>query len=119
MIVVAAIKLLRCLWGGNEYTVWAIQSDVECVGGVCPSGVPIIPPPEAAMRQIVLDDEQARTLAEAQSVELLDRRGNHLGYVDRDFTAEDIAIARRRSAARGPCSTTEQMIERLKSLGRP
>lgn len=71
---------------------------------------------------IVLDDDQARTLATAKdAVELRDRRGNPLGTVpprsraESGFTEEEIAETRRRLASDEPRLTTRQVLDRLRS----
>ena len=69
------------------------------------------------MPHIVVDDEQARIIFEsADSIEIRDRRGKHLGYVARGFTDEDIAVARARRASDEPRLTTEQVLDHLRSL---
>mgnify|MGYP003396285358 CR=1 FL=1 len=69
------------------------------------------------MTYIVLDDEQARLVAETpDSIELRDRTGQHLGYVAHGFTPEDIAIAKQRQASGEPCWTTQEVLEHLHSL---
>jgi hypothetical protein len=68
------------------------------------------------MQHIVVDDEQAKLIAEAtDTVEIRDRRGKHLGYVDHT-TEEDIAIAKQRLASDGPRYTTHEVLEHLRSL---
>ena len=69
------------------------------------------------MPHIVVDDEQARIIFEsADSIEIRDRRGKHLGYVAHGFTDEDIAVARARRASDEPRLTTEQVLDHLRSL---
>jgi len=49
------------------------------------------------MPHIVVDDRQAKIISEAaQTVEIRDQHGNHLGYVAHPFTDEDFAVAKRR-----------------------
>lgn len=71
------------------------------------------------MTHIVVDDEQAKLLAQAcGTVEIRDSHGKQLGYVAPVFTDEDIAIAKRRLASDEPRRTTQQVLERLRSLER-
>jgi hypothetical protein len=71
-----------------------------------------------AMTHIIVDDAQARILAEAtETVELRDRSGRVLGYVAHDFSEEDVAIARQRLASDQPRLTTEQVLRDIESLG--
>jgi hypothetical protein len=68
------------------------------------------------MQYIVVDDEQAKLIAEAtDTVEIRDRQGKHVGYVGH-ITEEDIALAKQRAASKGPCYTTQQVIDHLRSL---
>jgi len=68
---------------------------------------------------IVVDDEQARIIAASgESVEIRDRHGNYLGYVAHEFTAEDIAEARRRFASDEPRLSTGEVLHHLESLDR-
>jgi hypothetical protein len=69
------------------------------------------------MVKIVVTEDQARTISEAKDgVEFVDAAGNRLGFFARPFTDEDIAIARQRAASDEPRRTTQQVIDRLKSL---
>jgi hypothetical protein len=69
------------------------------------------------MEHIVVSDEQARLICEAtESVEIRDAKGAHLGYVAHGFTDEDIAVAKQRKASNEPRYTTEQVLERPRSL---
>jgi hypothetical protein len=69
------------------------------------------------MQCIVVDDEQAKLIAEAtDTVEIRDRQGKHLGYVAHGFTKEDIAIAKQRAASKEPCYTTQEVLDHLRSL---
>ena len=69
------------------------------------------------MVKIVVTEDQAKAIAEAkESVEIVDAAGNRLGFFARPFTEHDIAIARERAASNEPRRTTQQVIERLKSL---
>ncbi len=69
------------------------------------------------MPHIVLNDEQARIILEsAESIEIRDRSGKHLGYVAHRFTDEDIAIAKERMASDEPRYTTQEVLDRIQSL---
>jgi hypothetical protein len=69
------------------------------------------------MQHIVVDDEQAKLIAETTDpVQIRDRRGKHLGYVAHGFTEEDIAIAKQRAASDQPCYTTQEVLDHLQSL---
>jgi len=66
---------------------------------------------------IVVDSAQAKIISQATgTVEIRDPQGKHLGYVAHGFTDEDVAIARQRQASGEPRHTTEQVIDRLRSL---
>ncbi len=66
------------------------------------------------MSHIVVDDQQARLIAEAtENVEIRDRQGRHIGYVAHGFSNEDIAVARRRLASGEPRYTTPQVVDHL------
>ena len=70
-----------------------------------------------AVPHIVIDDQQAKIIAEATDwVEIRDRNGRHLGYVAHGFTEEDLAVARRRLASGEPRRTTREVLDRLRSL---
>lgn len=71
------------------------------------------------MTKIILDPQQANLLkASNGDVTIVDESGQVLGYVKRSsFTPEEIAEAKRRSQSGGPWRTTEQVMERLRSLG--
>jgi len=69
------------------------------------------------MPHIVVDDEQARIIAEsAENIEIRDRSGKHLGYVTHGVTDEDIAIARERMVSDEPRYTTEEVLSHIQSL---
>ena len=69
------------------------------------------------MVKIVVTEDQAKAIAAAEeSVEIVDAAGNRLGFFARPFTDDDIAIARQRAASDEPRRTTQEVIERLKSL---
>ena len=69
------------------------------------------------MPHIIVDDAQAKIISEAaESIEIRDRSGKHLGYVACGFDAEDVAIARRRMVSKEPRYTTQQVLEHIQSL---
>lgn len=66
---------------------------------------------------MIVDDEQAKLIFEShEGIEIRDRNGKHLGYVAHGFTAEDLAIARQRSASDEPRFTTPQVLAHLESM---
>jgi hypothetical protein len=67
--------------------------------------------------RIVLNEEQVRILAGAHGeVELVDGYGRPVGYVDRTFSKEELAAAKRRSESDGPWHTTAEVLAHLESL---
>jgi hypothetical protein len=69
------------------------------------------------MQHIVVDDEQAKLIAEATgTVEIRDRQGKHLGYVGRGPSPEEIAVYRQRIESDAPRYTTAEVLERLRSV---
>lgn len=69
------------------------------------------------MSQIIVDDEQARLIAQSKEpVQIRDRSGRVLGYVSHGFTEEDIAIAKERAASDEPRYTTQEVLNYLRSL---
>ncbi len=69
------------------------------------------------MPYIVVDDQQARIILEAeQGIEIRDRMGRHLGYIAHGFNEEDIAIAKQRMASDEPRYTTGQVLDHIHSL---
>lgn len=69
------------------------------------------------MPHIIVDDEQAKIICQsAESIEIRDATGKHLGYLARGFTHEDIAIARERMASDEPRYTTQEVLDHLQSL---
>ena len=69
------------------------------------------------MVELVVTAEQAKFLAEARdSVEIVDNRGNRLGFFARRFTDQDIALAALRAASGHPGKSTVDVIGRLKPL---
>jgi hypothetical protein len=72
---------------------------------------------EGVMSQIVLSDDQARTVRTATGpIEVRDRQGDLLGYVSPPPSDAEVAEARRRLVSNGPWYTTGQVIDHLKSL---
>jgi hypothetical protein len=71
------------------------------------------------MQHIVVDEHQAKLISEAaESIEIRDPRGRHLGYVAHGFTEEDIAVAKQRLASNERRYTTQEVLDRLRSLER-
>lgn len=69
------------------------------------------------MSHLVLDDEQAQAVTNSRGdIQVRDRKGNILGYMSPDFTAADIAEAKRRLASDQPRHTTQQVLKHLRSL---
>ena len=69
------------------------------------------------MAHIVIDDQQAKLIAESsESVEIRDRKGNRLGYVARGFSEADIALAKERRDSNEPRKSTQEVFEHLRSL---
>lgn len=69
------------------------------------------------MLHITVDEQQAKLITEAaESIEIRDRIGKHLGYVAHGFSESDIAIAKERSQSALPRLTTQQVLNHLASL---
>lgn len=69
------------------------------------------------MKHIVVDDKTARAIAEAgEAIELRDQQGRHLGFLTRGVSEQDIEIARQRLASDAPRYTTQEVLDRLRSL---
>jgi len=69
------------------------------------------------MIRIVATEEQAKTLAEArESVEIVDSRGNRLGYFTRPFSDEELRIAKERLNSDEKRRSTQMVVERLRSM---
>ena len=69
------------------------------------------------MPHIVVDDKQAKIIAEAkESIEIRDRHGKHLGYVAHQFTDEDLTIAKQRLSSDQPGFSTREVLDHLGSL---
>lgn len=69
--------------------------------------------------QIILSDDQLATIrAATDAVAIRDRQGKLLGYVSPPPTDEEIVLARRRAESAGPWHSTDQVLDRLKSLDR-
>jgi hypothetical protein len=70
------------------------------------------------MVELVVTAEQAKLLAEAKdSVEIVDGKGNRLGFFARQFSGRDVTIAISRVASGHAGRPTAEILERLKSLG--
>ena len=70
------------------------------------------------MVELVVTAEQAKLLAEAnESVEIVDGKGNRLGFFARRFSDREIAMAPCRAAEALPGHSTAEVLERLASLG--
>ena len=70
------------------------------------------------MVELVITAEQAQFLAEAKdSVEIVDGKGNRLGFFARRFSGHEVTSAAVRAAADQPGRSTSEVLERLKSLG--
>ena len=70
------------------------------------------------MVELVITAEQAQFLAEAKdSVEIVDGKGNPLGFFARRFSGREVTSAAVRAAADQPGRSTSEVLERLKSLG--
>ncbi|MGD0899399.1 MAG: hypothetical protein ABR915_16295 [Thermoguttaceae bacterium] len=66
------------------------------------------------MIRIVVDDEQARAIAQgADVVEIRNREGRILGYMMHGFTTDDVALAQRRLRSEEPRFTTQEVLGRL------
>ncbi|MEM8671808.1 MAG: hypothetical protein AAGG48_30095 [Planctomycetota bacterium] len=69
------------------------------------------------MVKIVVTEDQAKAIATAkEGVEFVDADGNRLGFFAHPFNEDDISIAQERAASDEPRRTTQQVIDRLKSL---
>lgn len=69
------------------------------------------------MLHIIVDDDQARLISQAaESIEIRDRGGKHLGYVAHEFTDDDIAVAKQRMTSGEARYTTQQVLDYLGSL---
>lgn len=66
------------------------------------------------MVKLVVSAEQAKVLTEArESVEILDPKGNRLGFFARPFSDHEIELARSRVTAGQPGRSTADVLERL------
>ena len=71
------------------------------------------------MAKIVVDEQQARAVAAAEdTLEIVAPDGRRVGYAVREFTAAEIAAAKRAHASDQPRRTTAEVLESLKSLDR-
>ena len=72
------------------------------------------------MIRIVVDDEQAKAIAQSTDVvEIRNREGRILGYVTHGFTADDVAVAQKRLRSEQPRFTTQQVLSRLRTAEQP
>jgi hypothetical protein len=70
------------------------------------------------MIRIVVDDEQAKAIAQStEIVELRNRDGRILGYVTHGFTANDVAMAQHRLRSEQPRFTTPEVLGYLRPVG--
>lgn len=66
------------------------------------------------MIRIIVDDEQARAIAQSTDVvEIRNREGRILGYVAHGFTADEVAVAQQRLRSEQPRFTTQEVLSRL------
>lgn len=78
-------------------------------------------PCEKAMKQIVVDEQQAEVIrSSARSIQVLDSAGKIIGYVTPAPPEAEIERIKARLAEgpSGPVYTTEQVMEHLSSLGK-
>lgn len=69
------------------------------------------------MPQLVVTPEQAQLLHAAQEcVEVVDLQGNRLGFLAPPIWQQELALARQRAQASEPRYTTDQVLERLRSV---
>jgi hypothetical protein len=69
------------------------------------------------MPQIVLTDEQVRTIEQANELVMVtDSRGNAYTPIRLELTAEQVAELKRRAATPGPTYTSDQVRRRLQAL---
>jgi hypothetical protein len=69
------------------------------------------------MIRITVASDQARMLREGQQpLEVVDEHGNAVGCYWKAFTSEEVAEARRRSAAEPGGRTTKEILERLSGM---
>ena len=85
------------------------------VDGVLFTTVPCLE--DVIMVKLVVSAEQAKVLTEArESVEILDPKGNRLGFFARPFSDHEIELARSRATAGQPGRSTADVLDRLASL---
>jgi hypothetical protein len=69
------------------------------------------------MVQIVVTAEQALKIESSQdAIEIVDDKGNRIGYFTKPFTDADIAEAKHRSANESIGRSTEEVLDRLSQL---
>ena len=69
------------------------------------------------MVELVVSAEQAKLLAEArENVEIVDAKGNRLGFFARRFSADEIAIALDPTKTSGSSRSTAELLDRINAL---
>jgi hypothetical protein len=69
------------------------------------------------MVQIVVTAEQAKRLGETlETIEIVDEKGNRIGYYTQPFSKAEILEAKRRSATEKGGRTTAEVLDRLSNL---
>jgi len=69
------------------------------------------------MVELVVNAEQAKLLAEArESVEIVDAKGNRLGFFARRFSESEIQTALARAKTGGSSRSTAEVLDRINSL---
>ena len=70
------------------------------------------------MVQIVVTAEQAKRLgASREPIEIVDQEGNRVGYYTQPFTNAEVAEAKRRSESETGGRTTQQVLDRISTMG--
>ena len=66
------------------------------------------------MSYITVDDQQAKTITNAQGhIDVHDQHGNCLGVVIQGISRAAVETAKRRAETDGPWRTTDQVLKRL------
>ena len=69
------------------------------------------------MAHLIVDDAQAEMIAQSnEPIEIRDRQGNHLGYVAKSFTPEELDLAKTRQTSNDPRYSTAEVLNHLRSL---
>ena len=69
------------------------------------------------MVQIVVTAEQAKQLGESREpIEIVDQKGNRIGYYTQPFTNAEIAEAKRRSESETGGRTTREVWDRISKM---